>query len=87
MEYNKILELTVLKFLRVRIGQQFTPNELFTEVNKIYPSSEASFQILLKILQKEELIEMVSSSDDTNEIPNIAGITKEGLKLLRESKQ
>jgi hypothetical protein len=88
MEYNRALELIVLKFLRVRIGQQFTPDELFEEVSKMCLTTKEQFSTLLKILQVEELIEVSSAVGDTTvEVIKVIGITKEGLQLLRSKKQ
>lgn len=87
MEYNRALELTVLKFLRVRIGKQFTPDELFEEVNKLCLTTKEQFEILLRILQVEELVETSSTVGETVEIVKIVGITKEGLQFLRGKKQ
>jgi hypothetical protein len=87
MEYNRALELVVLKFLRVRIGQQFTQDELFTEVSKMCLTTKEQFEILIKILQVEELIETSSTVGDTTvEVVKVVGITKEGLQLLRSKK-
>lgn len=87
MEYNRAMELAVLKFLRVRIGQLFTSDELFEEVKQLCPSTKENFLILLRILQVEELIETSTTVGDTIEIVKIVGITKEGLQLLRSKKQ
>ena len=86
MEYNRALELAVLKFLRIRIGQLFTTDELFEEVSKLCPSTKENFLILLRILQVEELIETSTTVGDTVEIVKVVGITKEGLQLLRSKK-
>lgn len=89
MEYNRALELAVLKFLRVRIGQQFTPDELFEESKKLFPETEDNFHVLLRILQVEELVETSTSTleDGTVQIVKVIGITKEGLQFLRGKKQ
>lgn len=87
MEYNKILELEILKFLRVRIGKTFTPEELFTEISKVCSATEEDFHIMLRILFMEELINVALNDDKILEISKILYITKDGLKLLREKKQ
>jgi hypothetical protein len=87
MNYNRALEIQTLKFLRVRIGQQFTPEELSKEVLKLCAATEEEFKILLKILTVEELIEVSSSvGDESVEVLKIIGITKGGLELLRAKK-
>lgn len=87
MEYNRALELAVLKFLRVRIGQQFTPDELFAEAEKMAPTTKENFMILVRIMAVEELIETSSTTvDDTVQMVKIVGITKEGLQFLRSKK-
>jgi hypothetical protein len=87
MEYSKILELAILKFLRVRIGQRFTPEELYKEITKVCPATEEDFHIMLRILEMEELIATLRKDDAPKDIKEILYITKDGLKLLREKKQ
>lgn len=87
MEYNKILELEILKFLRVRIGKTFTPEELFAEISKVCSVTEEDFHIMLRILFMEELINVALNDDKILEISKILYITKDGLKLLREKKR
>ena len=87
MEYNRAVELAILKFLRVRIGQVFTPDELFEEIKQLAVTTKDNFHVVLRILQVEELIEVQSSVGDTVEIVSIVSITKEGLQLLRGKKQ
>lgn len=87
MEYNKVLELAILKFLRVRIGKHFTTEELLTEMNKVCLTVEEDFYITLRILAMEELIATSTNDADPAEIVKILNITKDGLKFLREKKQ
>lgn len=86
MEYSKILELTILKFLRVRIGTHFTPDELLAEMRKVCLTTDEDFHIMLRILAMEELIAVSFNEDNSTEIVKVLNITKDGLKLLREKK-
>lgn len=87
MEYNRTIELAILKFLRVRIGQRFTPDALYKEIIKTCPVTEEGFSVMLRILEMEELIATLHEDDKPLEIKEILNITKDGLKLLREKKQ
>jgi hypothetical protein len=87
MTYNRVLELKLLTFLRVRIGTTYTPEELFKEVSKLAATTEEEFNILVRILSLEELIEVISNvSDDGIQVQKIVGITKGGLEMLRARK-
>ena len=85
MNYNRALEISILKFLRVRIGTSFTPEELLKEISKLTVATQEEFNILMRTMSVEELIEVSASVGvDTYEFTRIISFTKGGLELLRD---
>lgn len=86
MDYNE-LEVAILKFLRPRLGIQFTPREVYEGVKKEKLAqtelSVLGFNLTLNALIKEGLVEGRASQDLDSH--NVEGIDADGLKFLRRT--